>query len=172
MATKSLLIANPFDNNHIGLINSYEKVHNLNKVITERLCTIRDSSQPQEYESSLRKANEFEQFAFIKEDGTITSGCELHGYKDIKSCYLTLLPATSQKAKKALIKAVTQYSFQGLGMEEIFISINSDDNSTSLAIIESGYEDLGEESGITSYIADKTNYLKTEGLLDGNNKKH
>ena len=25
MARKSLLIANPFDNNHIGLINSYEK---------------------------------------------------------------------------------------------------------------------------------------------------
>ena len=57
-------------------------------------------------------------------------------------------------------------------MEEIFISINSDDNSTALAIIESGYEDLGEESGITSYMADKNNYLKMEGLLDGNNKKY
>lgn len=172
MATKSLLIANPFDSNHIGLINSYEKDHNLNNAITEKLCEIRDSNQQQEYEFSLRKANELEQFAFIKEDEKVTAGCELHGYKDIKSCYLTLLPATSQKSKKALVQAITQYSFQGLGMEEVFISINSDDNSTSLAIMESGYEDLGEESGITSYIADKNNYLKMEGLLDGNNKKH
>lgn len=172
MARQSLLIANPYDNNHIGLINSYEKEHNLNKAITERLCAIRNSNQQQEYESSIRKNTEFEQFVFIKEGETITSGCELHGYRDIKSCYLTLLPANSQKSRKALIQAITQYSFQGLGMEEIFISINSDDNSTALAIIESGYEDLGEESGITSYMADKNNYLKMEGLLDGNNKKY
>lgn len=174
MAQKSLFIANPFDQKHMQMVENYEKKSNLNGAITAQFSRIKNVYDAQSYEEHLRIDNEFEQLAFLTTDANqeLIVGCLIHGYKDIKACYLTLLPAIMPRQTKPLLREITAYAIKGLGMEEVFITIGSSDNTTALAILESGYEDLGEENGIMSFMTDKDNYMMMEGLLDGNNKKY
>ena len=172
MAKKSLLIANPYDNKHIELIKNYETALFQDHGVSHTIETTKDKYTESGYNDYARTSNEVEQFLFLEEDSTLISGCMIDCYKDIKSCYLTLLPSKNETTKKMMLQVTTSYAIKGLGMEEVFININSSDTKTALAILESSFEDLGEDNGTNIYLVDKDSYLAKEGLLDGNNKKH
>lgn len=173
MANKSLLIANPYDNRHLEMIGKYEHDFSFsNAEVSKNLQITREKYNEPTYDEYLKRANEVEQFLFIEEDSSLTSGCMIDCYKDIKSCYLTLLPAKNERYKKIMLQAATSYAVKGLGMEEVFINISSSDTRTALTILESGFEDLGEENNTNIYMMDKDSYFAKEGLLDGNNKKY
>lgn len=172
MAKKSLLIANPYDNRHTELIKNYEAASLQDLGVSHALKATKDKYTESGYNDYIRTSNEVEQFLFLEEDSALISGCMLDCYKDIKSCYLTLLPSKNESTKKMMLQATTSYAIKGLGMEEVFINISSSDTRTALTVLESGFEGLGEDNGTNIYLVDKDSYLAKEGLLDGNNKKY
>ncbi len=172
MASKGLIVVNPYDNNQMKSVASYEANNNLDKAITEPLEDIKKTYTEKEYEDQIRKANEFEQFLFLEDSSNYVAGCMIYCYKDVKSCFLTLLPAKTDSKKREMIKKTIFYAINGLDMEEVFINISSNDNKTALTILELGFEDLGGDNGNNIYMTDRSNYTIKEGVLHGNNQKH
>ena len=70
------------------------------------------------------------------------------------------------KSKK-MYSLATEYA-QGLGMLEVFINVESYDRALQESLEIEGYESLGSENGITSFVKS----FEKEGILDGNNKTY
>lgn len=169
---RSLMIASPYDNKCLNMIANYEQSNNLSDAITKQLIRIRATIEEEKYEKSNMLSNEITQFLFLKDNDKVVAGCQMHGYRDMRDCYLSLLPSTSSKATANLLQNVTTYIFDCLGMEQVFVEIDDQDKKNAFALIDANYESLGSDGKKTQYMIEKGNYVMTEGLQNGNFKKH
>lgn len=166
MPRGTLLVANPYDLAQLEMIENFESENDLGKCLTSRLKEISLRYSEEEYEKILWVANEIEEHLLLCEDGKVIDYCLLNAYRDIKSCYLTLTPSRKISTKKTMISLATDHAF-GLGMLEIFATTSSYDRTLHEALELDGYENLGEENGITSFVRS----FEKEGVLNGSNKR-
>ncbi len=166
MPRRTLLVANPYDENQLEMIESFELENDLGKRLSSRLREIANRYSKEEYREKLWGENEIEEYLFLCEDNKLMDYCQLNAYKDIRSCYLSLAPSRKISTSKTLLSLVTEHAF-GLGMVEVFATTSAYDRALHEALALDGYENLGEENGITSFVRS----FEKEGVLNGNNKR-
>ena len=119
-----------------------------------------DNDLERELSKSLLRSNnlnEIEQKLCCKDKyGIITDICSAHFEKDIKMCRLQFNKNSSPKNRE-LVSLAKNYAFDTLGMEEVIISIETDDISLSKQLLDNGFESLGEENNLLHFIIDKAN---------------
>jgi len=153
VSTENLFLVDPFNNQHIEMIEEFESSNNISSEISKFLREIQISMNHEDYDMSKKKENEFEEKLFIKKDSKIKDSCHLHIEKDRKICNITFAPIKIRKRK--LLTLATSYALENLGMEEVFIEINPNDQNMIAILEDKGYESLGEEKGMLIYLKEK-----------------
>ena len=169
---RSLMLASPYDNDCLNMIANYEKRNNLDGPITKQLIRIRAVTEESMYEKSNMTSNEINQFVFLRDGNKLVAGCHFQGYRDLRDAYLSILPSTSSRMTAYLLQYATTYAFEGLGMEQVFAEIDNHDEKNATALIDANFESLGPDGKKTQFMIEKGNYVMTEGLQNGNFKKH
>ena len=123
MSKNRFIIANPYSDEHIELLNNFEQELGQESHMTQKLLGIRQSQTEQEYKAS--RANEFDTTLLLIEEGKIIDGCNIQGARDIKTCTIFFAPINQRN--RPLITQATDYALDGLGMEEVFVSIKVTD---------------------------------------------
>ena len=151
MSTNRFIIANPYSDEHIELLNNFEQELGQESHMTQKLLGIRQSQTEQEYKAS--RANEFDTTLLLIEEGKIIDGCNIQGARDIKTCTIFFAPINQRNSP--LITQATDYALDGLGMEEVFVSIKVTDKNMIGNLESRDFENLGEEDGYVTYLKEK-----------------
>ena len=151
MSTNRFIIANPYSDEHIELLNSFEHELGQESHMTQKLLGIRQSQTEHEYQES--KNNEFDTTLLLIENGKIVDGCNIQGARDIKTCTIFFAPINQKN--RPLITQATDYALDGLGMEEVFVSIKVTDKNMIGNLESRDFENLGEEDGYVTYLKEK-----------------
>jgi hypothetical protein len=151
MPKKPLLVANPYNKEELELIKAFESENDLGNSLTLHLQEISGCYSKEEYDQMIKGSNEVEQYLFLDEEGKIVECCLLTAYRDIKSCYLSLSPSKKISRSKKLLSLATEHAFN-IGMLEIFATANMYDRALHEVLEIDGYENLGEENGVTSFV--------------------
>lgn len=167
MQKKDLLVANPYDEEQLKLIAAFEAENDLGNNLTAHLQKISGCYSKEEYDQIVRGSNEVEQHLLLHEDGKIVDCCSINAYRDIKSCYLSLAPSKKVSRSKKMLTLATEHAFS-LGMLEVFATINAYDRAMYEVLEIDGYENLGEENGVTSFVKS----FDLPVVLEGTNKKN
>lgn len=152
------LIIDPFDDNDLNLVLEYEKENNLEDYLSSSILARRESSSEDD--------NEFDELLFLSDGFHLKNGISIHGFKDLSTAYLTLI-AGPKTNRAQVIKEASRYAIKDLGMEEVFLRLSEDDSSLSFDLIESGYEDLGNDD----YLLEKDSLLSLE-VGNESSRKH
>lgn len=144
MSKESLYLLNLSNQNHIKLLEEFEKENSLS--LRENL----DNDNP----------NEIDEIVFLEKDNSIKTLCQIHGERDIKTCNLTLFNTSSMNSTSKLLKYVTSYALELLGMEKIALHLSNKDMNMKSILIENDFEDLGEENGITIFLKEREEVLE------------
>ena len=89
----------------------------------------------------------------LEEKSKIQDICHLQGYKDIKSCTLSFVP--KKKKQRKIVSLATSYALDTLGMEEVFLKINPEDNEMIKYLKSNKFECLGDEKGSIIFLKEK-----------------
>ena len=150
MNTEKLFLIDPYNEEHLRLIDEFEKENNTKTNIKEILLEDIKDKTKEEYEEYKKENNEISLSLFIEESSKIKDICYLHGVKDRKSCTITF-PPINAKFKRRLIYISTDFALNSIGMEDAFVSLPNKLNLESL-----GYESLGLEQGKYIYLKEKS----------------
>ncbi len=151
MSTNRFIIANPYSDEHIELLNNFEQELHQEPHMTKKLLGIRQSQTEQEYKAS--RENEFDTTLLLIESGKIIDGCNIQGTRDTKTCTIFFAPIVQRN--RPLITQATDYALDGLGMEEVFVSIKVTDKNMIGNLESRDFENLGEEDGYVTYLKEK-----------------
>lgn len=152
MNTNKLTIVSPYNNEHMELLDNFERDNNLPTDATTALLATRGQFTEEEYKEYLSKDNEISLTIFTGQK-QITDACIIHASKDIKTCNIYFAPL-SQKKKRPIIDLAADYALNVLGMEEVFVSIKTTEKSL-IDSLEQSFENLGEEDGYVTYLKEK-----------------
>lgn len=137
----NIIELDPYNEMQLEKIRIFEEEKGIDK-LSKDILRIRNKSSQEEYCDSNK--NEFEKIIFVEKDNKITDCCYIYGEKDIKQCRIT--PINSNKKREMTILA-TEYALNNLGMEEVFIPVDKDDNSMITYLELREYENIGEVEG-------------------------
>ena len=151
MPKKTLFVADPYNDEQLKMISEFEIENGLKNNFSLYLKEISKKYSKEEYNYMIKSSNEIQEYLFLNEDGKIIDSCSLNAYKDIKSCYLQLPDSKKISQRKKLLSLATEHAFR-LGMLEVFATINSYDRALYEILEIDGYENLGEENGIVSFV--------------------
>ena len=152
MNTNKLTVVSPYNNEHMELLDNFERDNNLTTDATTALLTTRGQFTEEEYQEHLSKDNEISLTLYTGQK-SITDACIIHVSKDIKTCNIYYAPL-SQKKKRPIIDLAADYALNVLGMEEVFVSIKTTEKSL-IDSLEQSFENLGEENGYVTYLKEK-----------------
>lgn len=156
----SLCLINPYDQEHLKLITEYELTNGINNKISEFIKDIKKLSK-EEYEKQ-KYANDYELILVIIDQGKIKDSCHIQVEKDIKSCYITLVPTKSRDYHRNIITRATDYAMNILGMQEVFIKLPTADKNLLLNLENQGFENLGTENGEYIFLKDQETILESK----------
>ncbi len=145
-------VINPYSKEDLAQIIDFENKNNqvfLSKSIEETKTMMTE----EEYKNLKRTSNTIIVDFCIKEGNKIKDICHIVGERDRKTCSIFLLPIKGKRKK--IIEQVTNYVFNVLGMEQLFISTKPDDVNIIKTLEELEFISLGEESGNIIYLKDK-----------------
>lgn len=156
MSTERFFIADPYNDEHIRLITDFEETHGITTVTSTLLRNIRQTRTEEKYKEEVKGSNEIHQSLFLQLDDTITDTCHVQAEKDMKSCRIFFAPITTPNNRK-LVTLATDYAFDVLGMEDIFVTVTSgqEDRQLSANLEQKGFENLGEDEGTVTYLKEK-----------------
>ena len=156
MSTERFFIADPYNDEHIRLISDFEELNGITTVTSTLLRNIRQTRTEEKYKSEVKESNEIHQSLFLQNENSITDTCHVQAEKDMKSCRIFFAPIISQTARK-LVNLATDYAFDVLGMEDVFVTVTSSDTDKQLSehLEQSGFENLGEDEGTITYLKEK-----------------
>lgn len=137
----NIIELDPYNDTQLEKIRIFEEEKGIDK-LSKDILRIRNKSSQEEYCDSNK--NEFEKIIFVEKDNKITDCCYIYGEKDIKQCRIT--PINSDRRREMIILA-TNYALNNLGMEEVFIPVDKDDNSMITYLELREYENIGEVEG-------------------------
>lgn len=163
MSTERFFIADPYNDEHIKMIAAFEEANEITTVTSTLLRNIRQTRTEEKYKEEVKDSNEIHQSLFLQEEETITDTCHIQAEKDMKSCRIFFAPISSGRNRK-LITLATDYAFDVLGMEDVFVTVAASGTENELAenLENSGYENLGENEGSIMYLKEKQFIQETE----------
>lgn len=156
MSTERFFIADPYNDEHIRLISEFEEQNGITTVTSTLLRNIRQTRTEEKYKAEVKESNEIHQSLFLQNENSITDTCHIQAEKDMKSCRIFFAPIISQTARK-LVTLATDYAFDVLGMEDVFVTVTAGDTDRQLSehLEQSGFENLGEDEGTITYLKEK-----------------
>ena len=140
MNTMRLFPIDPSNLNHIELLDEYKR--------ESKGCTPIGIYHNKEVSS-----NDIHLELVLEEKSKIQDICHLQGYKDIKSCTLSFVP--KKKKKRKIVSLATSYALDTLGMEEVFLKINPEDDEMIRFLESNEFECLGDEKGSIIFLKEK-----------------
>ena len=163
MNTERFFIADPYNDEHVRLISLFEEENGITTVTSTLLRNIRQTRTEEKYKEEVKSSNETHQSLFLQDDTAITDSCHVQAEKDMKSCRIFFAPIPSGRNRK-LIALATDYVFDVLGMEDVFVTIDS--NAPDCELMENlelnGYENLGTDNGNILYLKENQ-HIKEQG---------
>ena len=154
MSTERFFIADPYNDEHIRLITDFEETNGITTVTSTLLKNIRQTRTEEKYKEEVKQSNEIHQSLFLQNEENITDTCHIQAEKDMKSCRIFFAPINMRSRR--LVPLATDYAFEVLGMEDVFVTV---DGSTDHELIENlelnGFENLGENDGNIMYLKEK-----------------
>ncbi len=156
MSTERFFIADPYNDEHIRLITDFEQTNGITTVTSTLLRNIRQTRTEEKYKAEARESNEIHQSLFLQYENYITDTCHIQAEKDMKSCRVFFAPIEGTRNRR-LVTLATDYAFDVLGMEDVFVTISSDQRDRLLSenLLDKGFESLGENEGTIIYLKEK-----------------
>ena len=145
MNIERLFLLDPYNDKHLEKMIVFEQENNMTDKPSDYIKKLRETTSKQEFYSPDK--NEIEEIIFTEKNNKITDCCYIHGEKDTKKCKITPLDINNKNKRRHLPELAATYSLDTLGMEEVFIKVNEDDNNMITYLELKGFENLGEESG-------------------------
>lgn len=155
MSTEKFFIADPYNDEHIALLEQFEQENNIYTKSVSYLKDVRQKNSKETYQKKFKERNEINQILLLKEDAKLKDSCHLQGEKDIKTCNITFSPIKTKSKNRHLLTLVTDYAFNILGMEEVFVSITPNDSNLEANLILKGFENLGLMNGSKTYLKER-----------------
>lgn len=156
MKAKEFFCLDPYNDTHIMMLQKFEKDNNLDTNLSSQLLAERQCYSQEEYVRNYHTKNElYQQFCYCK-DNIIISHCIFYIQKDIKSCHITFTKSHKTPKSIKIIPLATEYALDILGMEEVFSSTPAVDSTLSNLLLSNGYENLGIDEGISSFVIEKS----------------
>lgn len=140
MSTTKLFPIDPSNLRHIKLIDDF--VHENNGRTPIGI-----------YQRGNLSSNDIDMELVLEEKRKVSDICHIQGYKDIKSCTISFIP--KKKKKRKIVNMAVTYAMDTLGMEEVFLKINPEDEEMQSYLSSNEFECLGDEKGSIIYLKEK-----------------
>lgn len=151
MSTERFFIADPYNDEHIRMIAAFEEANEITTVTSTLLRNIRQTRTEEKYREEVKESNEIHQSLFLQNDEEITDTCHVQAEKDMKSCRIFFAPISLKNRR--LIALATEYAFNVLGMEDVFVTVDGTTDHQLMENLElNGFENLGENDGDIMYL--------------------
>lgn len=156
MSTERFFIADPYNDEHIRLITDFEETNGITTVTSTLLRNIRQTRTEEKYKEESKESNEIHQSLFLQDESSITDTCHVQAEKDMKACRIFFAPIALNHKRK-LVTLATDYAFDVLGMEDVFVTVTTGGTDRLLieTLEEKGFENLGEDNGSITYLKEK-----------------
>lgn len=145
MNIERLFLLDPYNDKHLEKIILFEQENKMTDKPSDYIKKVRETTSKEEFYSPNK--NEIEEIIFTEKSNKITDCCYIQGEKDTKKCKITPLNINNKSKRRHLPELAATYSLDTLGMEEVFINVDEDDNNMITYLELKGFENLGEESG-------------------------
>ena len=165
MSHEKLIVVNPYNEEHLQLLRNFEYENNIKTELTKDCVRIKNMMTEEKYEESQKFLNEITSILMINQKQKIIDCYCIRAEKDIKTCHISCRPLDNFKHTKN-ITLVIDYAIEILGMEEVFIETEKNDNNMIGILEQEGLENLGEENGKVLYLKEK----EEKELLQGKTK--
>lgn len=156
MSTEKLFVIDPYNDEHLELFDAFEQENNISTKTSAYLKEFRKKITKEEYLYQQKTSNEINQNLFFQYK-ELKDSCTIQGERDIKLCNLSFAKLKRKVKNRPLLSLAIDYAFTVLAMEDIFITISSQDKNLKLNLENSGFENLGEENGKITYLKEKEN---------------
>ena len=144
LSTIKLFPIDPTNLQQIELMESYERANDIGTPIGTF------SRQQQEEQNS---QNDISLELVLEEKSKVEDICHIQGVKDMKSCTITFIK--KEKKNRKIYKLATNYALNTLGMEEVFIKIDPEDDKMLQYFESNDFECLGDEKGSIIYLKER-----------------
>ena len=165
MSVSSLYVVNPYNGNHIQMLNEYEKRNEMSTNLSEQLKQMVFSIPEEEYLKNKKNRNEIEERLFLEKDSTMIDSCLIQGEKDIKTGRISLSPKKGITKRRKIVSLAINYALNTLNLEEVFIMIDPTDKETITYLKQNGYECLGEEQGNILFLTEQEERIKNKRMI-------
>ncbi len=157
---EQVVVANPYNEEHIYLLEKYEAKNNLTHTTTQYLKNTKKLMSEIDYRQLEQETPEIVKTLFLQENGNIITVLHLIGEKDRKICRMTIDNTSNFKHQEKLLEEAENYAFTTLGMEEIIILQEKSRSIPSNYFKNRSFEDLGMESNMQVYMKSRSSEIK------------
>lgn len=127
MNSDRLFLLDPYNDNHLEKIIIFEEENDMKDKPSDYIRYLREYISKYDYFDSNK--NDFEEILFIEKNNKITDCCYIRGEKDLKQCFVTPFNINNKNKRRYLPELAATYALDTLGMEEVFIKVDINDNS-------------------------------------------
>lgn len=151
---EQLVVASPYNDEHIKLIEEYETRNGLKSSTSEYLHKTRNMMSEIDYKQLEQERPEVLKTLLLLNGKQIITTAHLIGEKDRKVCQMTIDNTTSPKWQEKMLEEAEIYAFTTLGMEEVVLFQEGTQIPTTY-FSNHEFDDLGVESGMQVYMKSK-----------------
>jgi len=155
---RKIKIAEPHNNKHIEMIENFEQKNSISFHASEYLKNIKETITKEQYQKYQYESNEIQQIIYIEENNELKDYCHIQGEKDLKTCRIVLAPIKSKTRTREILSLATNYAFNYLGMNDVFINTNSQQECDSLE--KAGFTNLGADETGTIFLKQKEDLIE------------
>ena len=145
MNIERLFLLDPYNDKHLEKIIAFEEENHMMDKPSDYIKKVRETISKEEYYNPNK--NELDEIIFTEKGEKITDCCYIQGVKDTKKCRITPLNINNKNKRRHLPELAATYSLDTLGMEEVFVNVDENDNNMITYLELKGFDNLGEESG-------------------------
>lgn len=152
MSLRTLILADPYNEAHLSVLEKFEKDNDLTPVVSKTLKNIATAMPKEAYQELKRNSNETDEYLFLSSQGEVISCAKLHNYKDVKTSFISFILGANPSS---LIPLITEYAFASLPAYEVFATSTSSDSKTICALLDYGYESLGSDGEKETFVKER-----------------
>lgn len=157
MATEKFFQVDPYNEEHLLLIEQFEKENEIMIKTSDYLKKLRSLKSQEEYIEEKKNKNEINENLFLEDNSKIKDLCYIKAEKDRKTCTISFSPIKNRIKNRTLISLATDYALNMLNMEEVFILADLEDKNMIDNLENKGFENLGEENKSLVFLKEKEN---------------
>lgn len=152
---EQVVVASPYNKEHIRLIEEYETRNGLKNSTSEYLKRTRNMMSETDYKQLEQEQPEVLKTLFFLNNEQVITMAHLMGEKDRKFCQMTIDNTSSLKWQEKILEEAENYAFTNLGMEEIVLLQEEGTHIPTTYFSSHEFDDLGLENGMQVYMKSK-----------------